>query len=262
MELPLEKLPRDFGIKPGLVVHAGANLCQERFEYDRQSFGPIIWIEALESISNQARNLLKSFKNQYVLQAALWDTSGSDIPFNVASNNAESSSVFKFKWHEALHPHISTESTLVLKSQILDDVIGKYFHEEVPPISLLVLDLQGAEYQALLGATKILRHTQAIHVEVSRVELYVGQKLIYQIDEMLNSLGFKLVSHDLIGKTYSGDALYIRDNLVGEISCMPLPKRPIFPSISSKNLVKFFLIRIGIPARLIQKILNRIRGRL
>jgi len=261
MNLPLEKLPRDFGIKPGLVVHAGANLCQERFEYDKYGYGPIIWIECLESISNQAKILLKDFKNQYVLQAALWDSSGIDLPFNVASNNAESSSVFRFKWHQALHPHISTASRLVLKSQTLDDVIGSHFTDGVPPISLLVLDLQGAEYQALVGATQTLQLTQAIHVEVSTVELYAGQKLIYDIHALLTQLGFQLVTHDLTRKVCSGDALYLRNDLVGSTPCMPLPTKQTFPRITFKNLVKLSLIRLGIPAHLIQSTIGKLRGR-
>ena len=248
-------------MQPGLVVHAGANLCQERFEYDKAGYGPIIWIEALASVSNQAESLLGEFENQVILQAALWDSSGVEIPFHIASNNAESSSVFKFKWHKALHPHISTESTLILKSQVLDDVIGKYFEQIVPVISLLVLDLQGAEYQALIGSKNILENTQAIHIEVSSVELYKGQKLIYQIDEMLNGLGFKLVEHYLTNKNSSGDALYIRQTLVGELECMPLPNRPIFPSVTIKNFFKFLLIRIGVPAKLIQSLIDVIRGR-
>jgi FkbM family methyltransferase len=261
MKLPLEKLPREFGIKPGLVIHAGANLCQERFEYDKWGYGPIIWIEALESISNQARIVLNGFKNQYVLEAALWECSGIEIPFNVASNNAESSSIFTFKWHKALHPHVSTESRLILQSQILDDVIGSHFKDGVPPISLLVLDLQGAEYQALVGATKILELTQAIHIEVSTVELYAGQKLIYDIDAILTKVGFQLVAHDLTRKVCSGDALYLRNNLVGSTPCMPVPAKQKFPRISFKNIVKVILLRIGIPTHLIQSIIGRLRSR-
>jgi FkbM family methyltransferase len=260
MDLPLQRLSRDFGIDPGLVIHAGANLCQERFEYDEAGFGPVVWIEALGSISNQARVLLKDLRNQFVIQAALWEKAGVEIPFNISSNNAESSSVFKFKWHEALHPHISTQSTVILKSQLLDDVIENFFEEKIPRVSLLVLDLQGAEYQALLGAKKLLMLTQAIHVEVSRVELYKGQKLFYEINEMLNLMDFILVSHDLTGKTSSGDALFIRKQLVGEVSCMHLPAKPRFPSITFKNFIKFFLIRIGVPSKLIQEAMQKLRN--
>ena len=257
MELPLGILPKIFRINPGLVIHAGANLCQERFEYDKAGFGPIVWIEALESISSEARILLKNLENQFVIQAALWDSSGVDIPFNVASNKGESSSVFKFKWHQTLHPYITTESTLILKSQTLDDVIDAHFKEKIATVSLLVLDLQGAEYEVLAGANKILEVTQAIHIEVSRVQLYKGQKLIYSIDNLLGDLGFRLVAHDLTKKRYSGDALYIRSNLVEDFLCMSLPRRPIFPYLTFKNSLRFLLVRIGISPKLTQSFINK-----
>ena len=255
MQLPLAALTQNFGIPLGVCIHAGANLCQERVEYKASGFGPVIWIEALEAIANEAESLLMEFEDQYILQAVLWENSGEEISFNITSNNAESSSVFNFKWHEAMHPHISKRNQIVLKSDTLDEVLDKFFHGNLPEISLLVLDLQGAEFQALCGSKKTLRKTLAIHVEVSTVELYAGQKKMDDVASLLVGEGFTLVAHDLSKVATSGDALFIRDDLVGDYECMPIPEMRHRPVLSMKQWIKFSFIRVGIPAQFIQKVL-------
>jgi FkbM family methyltransferase len=260
VQLPLTTLWKNFGIPVGACIHAGANLCQERDEYKNAGFQQIIWIEALEDIAIQAKNLLKNYKGQTVLQAVLWDTAGEEIPFHISSNNAESSSIFDFKWHEAIHPHISKKNQVTLKSTTLDNVITEFFSGNIPEISLLVLDLQGAEFQALMGSKSVLRRTSAIHVEVSTVELYLGQKKMNDIVSLLDDSGFVLVSHDLSKGVSSGDALFVAKPLVGDYKCMPMPEMRRYPILSFKQVVKYSLIRIGIPARLIQKILFTIRN--
>jgi FkbM family methyltransferase len=259
VQLPLANLWNDFRIPVGVCIHAGANLCQERDEYRNAGFNQIIWIEALEDIAAQAKDLLTSYKDQTVLQAVLWDTTGQEIPFHVSSNNAESSSIFDFKWHEAIHPHISKNNQVMLKTTTLDDVIVDFFLGSLPEISLLVLDLQGAEFQALMGSKSVLKRTSAIHVEVSTVELYLGQKKMNDIVSLLENSGFTLVSHDLSKGVSSGDALFIAKHLVGGFKCMPMPEMRRFPILSFKQVVKYSLIRMGIPARLIQRILFAIR---
>lgn len=259
MQLPLSSLTQNFSIPKGVCIHAGANLCQERDEYRDAGFGPIIWIEALESIADSATKLLTGHNDQHVLQAVLWESSGAEITFNVASNNAESSSVFDFKWHEAIHPHIFTQTQLILQSKTLDEVLGDFFTGEIPEVSLLVLDLQGAEFQALRGSKKTLTKTSAIHVEVSTVELYAGQKKMDAVVSLLNSEGFTLVAHDLDNGAASGDALFIRDNLVGDYACMPLPVMQRRPWLSIKQKIKFILIRSGVPAQSILKIMFSFR---
>ena len=259
MELPLNTLTHNFGIPTGVCIHAGANLCQERDGYREAGFGPIVWIEALESIASEANNLLRGYEEQHIIQAVLWESSGVEITFNVASNYAESSSVFEFKWHEAIHPHIFKESQIVLQTETLDEVLSEFFLGEIPEISLLVLDLQGAEFQALRGSKRTLAKTSAIHVEVSTVELYAGQKKMDAVVSLLIGEGFTLVAHDLDKGAASGDALFVRDNLVGDYPCMPLPAMQRRPWLSIKQKIKFTLIRAGIPARSILKLMSSFR---
>jgi FkbM family methyltransferase len=118
----------------------------------------IIWIEALEDITAQAEGLLNNYKGQTVLRAVLWDTTGREVSLQVSSSNAESSSIFNFNWHDAIHPHISKNSQISPESATLDDVIVKFYIGSIPDISLLVLDLQGAEDKALIASKSVLKN--------------------------------------------------------------------------------------------------------
>jgi hypothetical protein len=79
-----------------------------------------------------------------------------------------------------------------------------------------------------------------------------------EIVSLLNNSGFTPVLHDLRRGVPSGDALFIAKHLVGDFKCTQMPEMRGFRILSFKQK-KYFLIRIGIPARLIQRILFVIR---
>ena len=58
---------------------------------------------------------------------------------------------------------------------------------------VLLLDTQGSEYEILEGSKSILDNVQAISTEWSSIELYEGQKLLSDIENILGEYGFKLV---------------------------------------------------------------------
>lgn len=65
---------------------------------------------------------------------------------------------------------------------------------------LLKLDIQGAELEALAGAEKTLRETQAIILEVSILECMVGAPLITDVINAMKNKGF--VVYDIFGHNY------------------------------------------------------------
>lgn len=58
---------------------------------------------------------------------------------------------------------------------------------------VLLMDTQGSEYDILEGAKTVLSNVQAISTEWSAIELYKGQKLLSDIENILGEYGFKLV---------------------------------------------------------------------
>lgn len=85
----------------------------------------------------------------------------------------------------------------------------------LPPIQILKFDIQGAELQALEGATGILRKTVVlVYTEVLFNPLYQGGALFAPIDGFLREHGFVL--HDLYkpkyhpaGRLLWGNAIYV-----------------------------------------------------
>jgi FkbM family methyltransferase len=72
---------------------------------------------------------------------------------------------------------------------------------------LLKLDVQGFEFEALLGCASLLNQVDVIYCECSFVELYDGQKLAFDIIDWLAQKGFQLtgIYNPLYGK--SGETL-------------------------------------------------------
>ena len=89
---------------------------------------------------------------------------------------------------------------------------------------LIKLDLQGAELQALAGATKCLGHARAVLLEVSFIPLQKGQPLVADVLAYLAGYGFRcydivaLAHRPLDGALAQGDFLLVheRSGLIGD----------------------------------------------
>ncbi|WP_201220459.1 FkbM family methyltransferase [Halochromatium roseum] len=81
--------------------------------------------------------------------------------------------------------------TLRVPIQRLDTCIS-------PPIarpSLLKIDVQGFELEVLKGATALLPEIDTIYVEASDLELYHGQALRGEVEQLLTEAGFDEAGH-------------------------------------------------------------------
>jgi FkbM family methyltransferase len=252
MEIDLIYLEQEFAIRHGIVIHAGANMCQERLLYEESDFGPIYWVEAIPKYVELSKQNLFHFKKQSIVEAALWSESGVEKDFHISSNHGLSSSLFKMKWHRALQPAISLKEYLRVSTISIDD-LTRNLRVSGEQVSLLVLDLQGAELEALKGARETLRNTLSIHCEVSRIQLYESQPTFKDIDEFLTSVGFSLVRHDLEGDNYSGDALYVRGDLITAKTYCSVPENMASVRLNVRGWVKYRLVQIGVPARLLKR---------
>jgi FkbM family methyltransferase len=104
-------------------------------------------------------------------------------------------------------------------------------------IDVLKLDIQGAELDALKGATGTLARCLAVETEVEFNPIYQGQPLFAQVDTFLRGLGFMLLGlrrdywrrsskrHAAGGTLMHGDALYVHE---GRLSVDPEKARIVF----------------------------------
>ena len=58
------------------------------------------------------------------------------------------------------------------------------------------IDLEGCAWEALIGAEAMLSTTMALMVEVEDAEIWVGQRLAGDVDQLLTARGFKAVARD------------------------------------------------------------------
>jgi FkbM family methyltransferase len=185
------------------TIHAGAHRGEEISTYQRYKFDPVTWIEAIPELAHDL-SARTSAPNR-VICATLWSKSGQEKNFTVA-NTSGASSLFELGTAAIDYPHIKTERIFSVVTTTLDELDlddGK---------NMLVLDLQGAEYQALQGGLKVLEKIDYIVCEVNRIEVYRGIMLISQIDQLLGSQGFKRVATRWTRQGW-GEALFIGSGL-------------------------------------------------
>lgn len=194
----------------GPVIHVGAHEAEERESYMSLNLTPRIWIEAQPDLVSRLRERLDPPEDQ-VLQGAAWSASGILFNLNIASNS-QSSSILELGSHSTNYPDITYVGTVQVHTIVLEDVLAK-----MERVALLNLDIQGAELQALKGASDELAKVQAIYTEVNFEELYKDCPLVGEIDSYLLGYGFKRV---LTYRTPAGwgDALYLRQNMLVRLS--------------------------------------------
>ncbi len=211
MPLDLAKWKNSYGLADGPTIHIGAHLVQERYDYKINKMEPVFWVEGLPKIVEQADLLLANFPNQTLVQAVVSDFSGKKVKLNISSNNGQSSSLLEPRIHRLVHPDVKFEPTSTHISTTIDDLLEKYF--PVAAVALLVLDIQGAELLALRGGQATLKKVDFIFAEVSTAKLYKKQPLFDELSKFLSEFGYCLVEHNLSGRTFHGDALFIKKEL-------------------------------------------------
>jgi FkbM family methyltransferase len=187
------------------IVHCGAGHAEEAPFYNSLNAGPVIWIELNRNLIPKIKENLASYNNQKVIQAALWSEDGLKKTFWSASNLG-SSSFLKPLEHLDVFPDVqfsyeSSQSTTRLDSLLRDEIFNK---------DLLVLDLQGAERNVLLGAQGIIDGFGFVYSEFQLTELYENGTYLEDIKKVLGKSFSLLIQNHSQDKGY-GNALFVKD---------------------------------------------------
>ena len=184
------------------VVHVGAHNLEEAPIYDQLKAHEVLWMDPM--LSEAA--LQNIADNHVFVQHAAWYESGCVLPFHVA-NNGQSSSLFEFGTHAKHHPDVKFVGRTEVKTMTVDEVVKTYSHFGF--CDLLVMDIQGTELQALLGANRVLCNSKAVYLEVNDEEVYSGCAHSSTIDSVLGAYGYQRVAKHMTGAGW-GDALYLK----------------------------------------------------
>jgi FkbM family methyltransferase len=197
-----------WSVCPTGVLHVGAHEAEEASSYQSNAWGPVTWVEANP---DRARELAAKFAGDptnSVVNAVAWDVTGERMTFFEASNG-QSSSLLEFGSHATHHPEIKMVGETVVETLRLDEV------DEVCRASfdLVVMDIQGAELNALRGLGACLSDVQWIYLEVNTEQVYKGVPQFSEVTEYCKSQGFVLLDCSITAAGW-GDALFCRDDLV------------------------------------------------
>jgi FkbM family methyltransferase len=205
----IREFVRLHNLHPNGILHVGAHEAQEVGEYIAHGFAehtPIIWVEAQSELVDTLKKKLDPKKNK-VYCAVAWNVDGVAKIFNLTSESA-SSSLFDLDKHKNLYPEIDIVRKIHVTTSRLDSTLSP---SDV--FDFVVLDIQGAESQAIEGLGERISSVNWIFTEVSKVELYAGANLYKDLDSQLYELGFRRVFTAWDRRAGWGDALYARSTI-------------------------------------------------
>jgi len=171
------------------VIHVGANIGQERDLYSDLN---VLWIEPIPDVFNQLVNNIKSYPSQTALNYLISDVDDKQFDFNVC-NNSERSSFLQFTEHHYKDFNFQHTETITLNSIRMDTLIKKH-NINLNDYDALVTDCQGADYFVLKSFGKLLNHFSYIKSEVMISEIYKGLVKEEEINNLLTSASFELIS--------------------------------------------------------------------
>jgi FkbM family methyltransferase len=157
-------------------------------------FRPRAEVICLEPIEAQAALLRNRFGpgRVHVVRAAAGERDG-ELTFHEV-RNLDSSSVLPMDRHRREFPSISAETgTYPVQVRCLDSIVEDSWPER--DIDLLKIDVQGYELPVLRGASRTLRRSRFVIVEVSLCVLYHGQAPFEELLLTMYEAGFRVVDY-------------------------------------------------------------------
>jgi FkbM family methyltransferase len=195
------------------VVHVGSHLAQERISYRELNIQNVLWVEANPSIFPDLQLLVGP---QNCSNSLVWSECDKLLEFRISSNEV-SSSIFNFDNTNTFFGDLRMVSSIQIRSRSLDCLLNNEFSKILENPYCLILDIQGAEYEALLGCKVNLKRASAIIVEVSKKKIYENSSDFRDVDLLLRDSGFRLLCDFTDIHTGHGDCLYFRSS---EISAL------------------------------------------
>lgn len=121
-------------------------------------------------------------------------------------------------WHKTIQSlrynssdHSLIKGSAIAEEEITVDVttINHYcIHKNVKP-DVLLIDTQGSEWEILDGSRNILNNVKIIMTEWSTRELYIGQKMLQDIVDILAGYNFELIEKINLWGDFHGDAIFV-----------------------------------------------------
>ena len=196
-------MKRVYGIAPLNVIHVGAQNAQSRNDYLNLGIRQFHWFEALPEL---AENLRIRYKQDHVYQGVVWSQSKMPINFYEMVDTKNSSAI-------SIQVNSSHKVNCLRKlhTVTLDESLAE---KELESNSLLVLDIQGAEMQALHGASILLSKIRYVVIEIGVTSQgYESVPQESEITALLSKFNFRKSILRMSKNENYYDQLYMKTNL-------------------------------------------------
>jgi len=165
-----------------MIVELGAHIGEEHAEFERILKRDFCHVMVEADIGN-VRRMQPLGIGQRIVVAAISDVCGSaGFYFSDHYGDQCSGSLLAPSGHLERHPDISFPIYGRVRTLTLDDV---YDRESLGHVSLLWVDIQGAEAAMVCGGEKALKRTHYMFVESYETEMYRGQAVRADFLKML-----------------------------------------------------------------------------
>ena len=193
------------------LVDAGANVGQFGLDIRRHGFLHNIYsYEPVESAFQKLQRNSAKFANWSVEKLALGSTPGKHT-INISGNDGLSTS---FLTMGELHRKNFPESTYVSTEVVKISTVASELAEKSLPFGSTALkaDVQGFEYEVLLGVGPQLNEIPLILIEVSLTPLYDGEPEMIELLNLLHKNGHQVI--DIFRGVQSGNGNLLQVDLI------------------------------------------------
>ncbi len=179
------------------ILHLGAHRGKEAEVYSWFT-KKVIWIEANPKIFLDLKNHIKYYYKQQAFNVLLGEKNRANADFYLSNKDSSCSSIYDLS-EEVKKGKLWKEHDVKMLSKIKIDmktldhvVIDKKIN--IQNYDHWIIDLQGAELDALRGAKKSLKKCKSLNVEISKKNFYAeGSTKWKNLKKYLIGEGFKLV---------------------------------------------------------------------
>jgi len=189
------------------ILHIGASEAEEIDVYLSRGWDEVVWVEAIPEKYEIVCSKISNYPKMKAFKYAIWSISNKVFNF-YQTNNGQSSSLYPLAKHAEVYPHIFVEKVINVSTITIDDLLSKHLSGWFP--DFINLDIQGAEYDALVGGKSALKKAKYIYTEVSYENLYQDAALEPAVTKLLSKNNFSKYC-EIKAMDSWGDAFYVKD---------------------------------------------------